>query len=241
MSNSVTVTVHSVDDLLQTGYDRDVLVKEFVRINSEAWPPPVPERYLWTQEKVLAQFENCPYLLFCAFLNGKVVGTLSAIYTTEAEALNTHDWEKMSGDGTFSTHRPDGDCAFGADLSVPPGAIAGEKLFEFGIFSGVVLANRKGVFLGSRVPRYHKYAHSMSIEAYVGLGKEKTRDPEIRLYESGGFRVVKVIPGYMEDPDSLNYGVLMFWKNPYYRFTRFIPDPIMKAVSAIVHRWINRH
>src|SRR6185369_3319007 len=203
------ITVRRVSDLLSEGYPKDVLAQEFVRINREAWPPPVPERYLWTVEKVLAQFKHCPELLYCALADeGKVVGTLSMLHVNEQSALGTVDWEKMSGDGTLSTHQRHGDCAFGVDLSVPPGAIAGDLLTEMGILSAVILANKKGVFLGSRAPRFHKMAHRITIEEHVGLNGQKTHDPEIRFYQAAGFRVVKIVPGYMEDPASLNYGIL---------------------------------
>lgn len=234
--------VRRVSDLLNEGFPREKLVKEFVRINAEAWPPPVPERYLWNKEKVDEQFERCPSLLFCAFQNDKVVGTLSIIHLTEEEALRTESWEKTSGNGTLATHQPHGDCAFGLDLSVTPGAVAGDQLIEMGILSAVVLANKKGVFLGSRAPGYLKYCKKkgpISIEEYIGFGGGRNHDPEIRLYQSEGFRIIRVVPGYMEDPDSLDYGILMFWENPYYRYTRFL-GPIMKLVSWTAHRWFLR-
>lgn len=236
-----TIKTRRVSDLLKDGnFPRETLVEEFVRINAEAWPPPVPERYLWTRAKVREQFNHCAHFLFCALdSSDKIVGTLSMIHITEESALRTQNWEKTSGDGTLSTHDPKGDCAFGIDLSVPPGAVAGDQLIEMGILSAVVLANKKGVFLGSRAPRYHKSANKMAIEEYIGLGGGKNHDPEIRLYQSEGFRIVKVIPNYMEDPDSLNYGILMFWENPYYRYTRFL-GPIMKLVSWTAHRWFLR-
>jgi hypothetical protein len=232
------VKVRSVSGLLKEGFNREILMEGFVEVNQAAWPPPVPERYLWTREKVTAQFEHCPHLLFVAFVEDRIIGTLSVIHTNEEVAKNTQDWEEMSGHGTLATHQPSGDCAFGLDLSVRPdaGNKAGDDLIEKGILCCVVLENRRGVFLGSRVPSYRKRAHCWTIEEHV-FGKDgRTRDPEIRLYQSEGFQVVKIVPGYMEDPESLNYGVLMFWKNPYYWFTRFIPRAITRRLAQILEK-----
>lgn len=214
------IKVIRVSTLLQNGSDKEAIIEGFVKVNKAAWPPPVPERYLWTKRKVSAQIQNCPHLLFCAFADSVIIGTLSMIHIDEKEAQKTTSWEEMSGFGTLSTHHDDGDCAFGLDLSVNPNAQgigAGDRLIRAGLLISAIHANKKGVFLGSRVPRFHKWANKMSIEDYVFGKNGKTRDPEIRLYQSEGFQVVRIIPGYMEDPESLDYGVLMFYPNPLYK------------------------
>ena len=38
-----------------------------------------------------------------------------------------------------------------------------------------------------------------------------------------GFEIVEIIPEYMEDPESLNYGVLIKWSNPLYKVTMALP------------------
>src|SRR3989344_6310293 len=61
------IKVIRVSTLLQNGSNKEAIIEGFVKVNKAAWPPPVPERYLWTEEKVNAQIQNCPHLLFCAF------------------------------------------------------------------------------------------------------------------------------------------------------------------------------
>lgn len=217
------IKVRRVSALLQDGFNKEAITEGFISVNKAAWPPPVPERYLWTKEKVDAQIRNCPHLLFCAMIDNTIIGTLSMIHIDEKEAKNTTDWEKISGFGTLSTHQNDGDCAFGLDLSVNPNAQgigAGDRLIRAGLLISAIHANKKGVFLGSRVPRFYKWAKKMSIEDYVFGKNGKTLDPEIRLYQKEGFQIVKIVPGYMEDPNSLDYGVLMFYPNPVYKYTR---------------------
>jgi hypothetical protein len=65
----------------------------------------------------------------------------------------------------------------------------------------------------------------MSVEDYVyGMRKSgKPLDPELYFYMKNGFEIVDIIPKYMEDPDSLDYGVLIRWENPLYWVTRALP------------------
>lgn len=219
------INIVRISDLLKSGYTRDGLISDFVRVNEETWPPPIPQDYVWTEEKVRQQFEHCPHLLYVAFVGDEMACTLSMIYIDESKVYQCLDWNDISGNGTLSTHDEKGDSVFGIDLSIPPkyqGKGLADDTMQKAFMISVILANKKGAFLGSRIPSYHKYAGKIDPEDYV-FGKNRdgrTRDPEIRLYQSTGFRPMKIVPGYMEDPDSLNNGVLMFWENPFYRYTR---------------------
>ncbi len=197
----------------------------------------VPEKYLWTKKKIEQQLHNCPQHLYVAFEGDVIVGTLSAISINKETAMKAADWEETSACGTLATNNETGGCMFGLDLSVDPAAQGkgiGDELIQTGFLFSVVLGNKDGVFLGSRVPAYHKWAaKGMDIEEYV-VGKDgRTRDPEIRLYQKAGFKVVRIVPEYMEDPDSLNYGVLMFYKNPLRGILRFLPKPIMALFAKV--------
>ena len=226
--------IFRISDLLSSGFDRNRLVADFVRVNEETWPPPIPQEYVWTTEKVYRQFMNCPHLLYAGIVDGEMACTLSMAYIDEADIYKCSSWHDISGRGTLDTHRENGDSVFGIDLSVSPkyqGRGLADSVMQKAFIISVILGNKKGAFLGSRIPGYHRHAGKISVEDYV-FGKKrdgKTRDPEIRLYQSTGFRTVKIIPGYMEDPDSLDYGVLMFWENPFYRYTRHMKIPTRLA------------
>ena len=229
--------IFRISDLLKSGFDRDKLIADFVRVNEETWPPPIPQEYVWTKEKVARQFEHCPHLLYTALVDGEMACTISMIYIDESAAYRCSDWNDISGHGALSTHDEDGDSVFGIDLSVTPryqGKNLSDDTMQKAFVISVILANKKGVFLGSRIPSYHKYVGKIGIEDYV-FGKNRdgrTRDPEIRLYQSTGFRPMKIVPGYMEDPDSLDYGVLMFWENPFYKYTKHLKT-VMKLAQSI--------
>jgi catechol 2,3-dioxygenase-like lactoylglutathione lyase family enzyme len=45
----------------------------------------------------------------------------------------------------------------------------------------------------------------------------KPLDRQVRFYTSvPGLKAVKALPDYFNDPDSLNYGVLLRWRNPLF-------------------------
>lgn len=226
-----------ISDLLASGHAKDELISDFVRVNEETWPPPIPQEYVWTTEKVDRQFMNCPHLLYAGFVDNEMACTISMTYMDESVIRRCSSWHDISGRGTLDTHREDGDSVFGIDLSVSPkhqGRGLADKMMQKAFLVSIILGNKKGAFLGSRIPGYHRHAGKISVEDYV-FGKKrdgKTRDPEIRLYQSTGFRPVKIVPGYMEDPDSLDYGVLMFWENPFYRYTRHMKT-LTRAVQQL--------
>src|SRR5208337_1366143 len=98
---------------------------------------------------------------------------------------------------------------------------AADKIVLTAILDGIIGEGLKGVYLGARIPAFHKHNH-MKVEDYV-LGKRqngKPLDPELYFYIKNGFEIVDIIPEYMEDQKSLNYGVLIQWKNPFYQMTK---------------------
>ena len=234
MKKERNMRICRVSDLLTQGYNKERIISAFVNINKEAWPPPFPQEILWTKEEVSQHLENCPQLQFCAMNEDDIIGTVSIIHIAEKKVLTSKSWEEISGNGTLSTHNSKGDCTFGIDLSILPsfqGKKISSNLLQTAFLLSVILENKKGAFLGSRIPGYHKKSH-IQVENYVWGRKMdgKTMDPEIRLYQSEGFRVVRIIPEYINDPDSLNYGVLMFWKNPFYKFTKNLPLKWLKPI-----------
>jgi ribosomal protein S18 acetylase RimI-like enzyme len=74
----------------------------------------------------------------------------------------------------------------------------------------------------------------MSVEEYVYARTKTGRvlDPELALYLSLGMKIEKIIPNYFDDPESLNYGVLVSWANPFYPFTKY-SKLLAKIASAL--------
>lgn len=229
------ICIARVSDLLSAGVDKGYIANEFVRINSDVWKGITQDQYLWTNEIMEAQFKICPELLYCAFENGKMIATLSYIHTTTDHLNKRKSWMEKTGNGFLHTHDPHGDVAFGVDLSVSRCASkkVSSKILMSAIFIGLVGAGLRSAYLGARIPSYHKNSH-LDVFEYVHKKRKngKPIDPEIYFYLKNGFAIAEIIPEYMDDPESLNYGVLIEWKNPLHGITKKFPflRPLIKRV-----------
>jgi hypothetical protein len=227
-----TSAIARVSDLIEKGFETDLLADEFIRIIKEVWGNIIDSQYIWTKEMLMNQFRLCPHLLYCAFENGEIVATASGIFTTEEDLRKHQSWLEKTGDGYYTTHKPDGNVGFGADLSVLREAVkkTSDKILFTGLLVTILGEGLKSLYLGSRIPSYYKYKH----EDYV-FGKRKSGkplDPELYFYQKLGFEIIEIIPEYMEDPESLNCGVLIRWNNPLYKITKTFP--FLKSVIKYV-------
>jgi len=227
-----------VSDLLKTGVNPKVIIQDFIRINQAVWDGITQTEYIWTEEMLESQFRICPEHIYCAFEAGKMVATASGFITNTCDLRQYKTWIEKTGNGFFSHHVPAGDIGFGADLSVMKGASPGtsDRLMLSLLFCSVLGHGVAALYLGSRIPSYHKHTE-MKVEDYV-FGKrknEKPLDPELYFYCKDGFEIVEVIPEYMDDPESLNYGVLIRWKNPLYGITQTMPflKPLIRVIGKL--------
>jgi hypothetical protein len=69
---------------------------------------------------------------------------------------------------------------------------------------------------GGRLPGYSKVAHEMTAERYVKeVMSGKLKDPVMTFLLRCGRLPLAVVPGYLEDEESLGYAALMEWRNPF--------------------------
>jgi len=220
------LSIARVSDLLHKGLDRGAIALDFVRINQEVWGSLTDPQFLWTPEKVQQHFSICPEHTYCAFEGGEMVATLTNLRTTEEDIRTRKSWLAKTGDGWLTTWDPRGTVGFGVDLSVVRKASRGvaDKMVLVAMLVSIVGENGRAVYLGARIPGYHRHRH-IPVEAYVygRTRRGRPRDPQLGFYLKHGFRIVEIIPDYMEDSQSLNYGVLIEWANPLYRLTRRAP------------------
>jgi radical SAM enzyme (TIGR01210 family) len=211
------------------------------------------EKQVWaeglraTEAMLKSRIETFPEGQIVAILDGILRGFLSTqILEYDIENPIT-SWYKATDNGFIkNTHTAKGNLLYGVNLSARPVKevnVADELVLAAGKL--IVSFNLQGAILGARIPSYHKYASKMSIKGYVGTTTKTGRllDPELNLYRKFGMNIVKIIPEYIEDIQSSNYGVLMYWKNPLHRkdapssaFSRI--DQIYDYASgSVTSRW----
>lgn len=198
-------------------------IKKILQIEKEAWPKGLRA----TKEMFRSRLKTFPEGFLCAVMDGEIQGfvvTEILDYDMRGSRLS---WQEATDNGYIrKTHNPNGDTLYGVSLSVSTHAqrrvsvalleATGKLVIKYGL--------KQGVF-GSRIPRYHRYAGKMSVEEYI---KAKTRtgrllDPELGIYQSVGLKPVRIIPGYIKDPESLDYGILVVWENPFSDLTEAFP------------------
>ena len=193
-------------------------VNGILDLEQETWP-----FFPANREKVESRIQTFPEGSFVVTLsNGEIVGYLSLQFINyDLENPKASSWDEMTDCGTIrKSHLIDGAYIFGVGMSVSPRyqnmGIA-TRLF-FATWAIGVGYNRRGCMLGSRMPGYADVKDRYSPEQYVQLRREdgKLFDPELRLYEGDGFRLICLLPNYENDPPSCDYGVLVYQGNPFY-------------------------
>lgn len=186
-------------------------IEGMLRVEKETWS----EDQAFTREHFKSHLKVFPEGIFIAEVNGEIAGLgISELIDYDLEhPIPT--WYEVSDEGFIAqTHNPNGKSMYGISLSASP------RFSEFRLGSRIVEAVKQAVvdlkldrlILGSRIPRYHRFASKMSVEQYINTQRgNRYMDPEIEFYSQHGLKIEKIMPDYFEDPDSLNYGVLMIW------------------------------
>lgn len=133
---------------------------------------------------------------------------------------DNHDYAKITGNYTFSTHKEDGNVLYGVDLIVDPeyrGLRLGRRLYDY---RKELCENKnlKGIVFGGRLPNYHEYHDEMTVKEYIQKVKSKEiHDPVLNFQLSNDFIVKRIAKNYLEgDKESKEYAVLLEWTNIYY-------------------------
>ncbi len=162
-------------------------------------------------------------IFLTAFADGKGAGTIICTRMDYDLKNPVRTWLEVSDEGRGGNHVPDGKTLYVLSLGVSPkyrgGGIGAQLVYKTQELC--VKLNCKCVVLGCRIPDYHKYAE-IPIDQYILLKRADGEflDKEMRFYARCGMRFLKPMPEYMSgsraDPDSLNYGVMTIWSNPFY-------------------------
>jgi ribosomal protein S18 acetylase RimI-like enzyme len=214
-------------------------IRSALAVERSAWPPPWPQEYVFTAEHLRSQIAIFQEGLIGAFVDEEVVGFVTTEIINSEFLEQATTWDQITDRGFIrQTHDPKGDTMYGVNLSVHP-RFARKGIAEQLLFAEGRLAIKKclkRIVLGGRLPRYHRYAKKMTVEEYIFASyphSGKPLDPELYLYMKAGLKVVKVLPDYIPDPESLNYGVLLEWRNPFYGWTKYC-KPLGRVFSVLV-------
>lgn len=129
---------------------------------------------------------------------------------------------EVIGEGYLTTHEPDGEWLYGVDVGVHPiyrRLGIGSRLYD--ARRGLVRRlNLRGELVAGLLPGYESHQHQMSVDDYVErVVAGELVDPTLTMQLRNGFRVRRLLKGYIHDARSNDTATLIVRENPDYRPT----------------------
>ena len=149
---------------------------------------------------------------FVALDEDRVVGATTTVRVHFDFARPGHTFEDMIQGGWMTSHEPDGEWLYGADVSVHP------EYRRRGLATALYAARQQLVWrLGLRgqlaagmMSGYGAVKDRMTAEDYFeGLRSGRITDPTLSMQQHAGFEVRALLPDYLTDPVCDNYSVLI--------------------------------
>jgi GNAT superfamily N-acetyltransferase len=170
-----------------------------------------------TAEDFLGQIRIFPEGQHVALDGDRVVGQSSTLRVRGEQAFAQHSFMGITGNVTFSTHDPNGEWLYGADMSVHPD-YRGRKISKLLYNARKNLIRRlglRGMVAGGQLAGYHHYRDRLGIEEYIArVVRGDLADPTLTPQLRSGFVVRGVLWHYLDDAEHGAEASLIVWENP---------------------------
>lgn len=165
----------------------------------------------------LTQLRTFPEGQHVALDGEQVVGQSSTLRVRTEQAFAQHSFLGITGNVTFSTHDPQGEWLYGADMSVHPG-YRGRKISKLLYNARKDLIRRlglRGMVAGGQLAGYHHYRAQIGVEEYIDkVVRGELADPTLTPQLRSGFAVKGVLWNYLDDAEHGAEASLIVWENP---------------------------
>jgi len=189
-------------------------------------------------EQLQSRLKWFPKGVLVAAVGDKVVAGATFVRLADYNIEDGLSWAELTDNGWCSNHTSNGRVLFGVDMTISRSAPRSTSIRMF--HRSTILAAKQGVdavYWGSRMPRYHRYADTMTAHEYAIARTKRGRllDPELEIYSwVPGAEFVGVSANYFPDPESLDYGAILRWSNPLRRYK--LLSPLASLILTIQHR-----
>lgn len=195
----------------------------------------------WEKHEMDTLIEKFPEGQVVIKVNDQLAGCALSIIVEEGDYANGQNYQQITGDYSFNTHKPGGNILYGIDVFIKPefrGLRLGRRLYDYRKELCEKL-NLKGIAFGGRIPNYHKYAKEMSPKQYIDkVRRKEIQDPVLNFQVSNDFHPTKILKGYLAgDGDSGEFAVLMEWDNIYYEQPTKEATTTKKVVRLGLVQW----
>lgn len=168
----------------------------------------------WREHELAAHLRYFPEgQLVAVDAHDRVLG-MAASLRIDASAPLDATWGELTGRGTLSTHRTNGDMLYAAEVMVAPwarGQGVGKALYAarraLAVRTGV-----RGIRATARLRGYHRVAPRMDARRYADeVRRGRLGDPTLTFQLHQGFRIREVIEDFAGDPETLGFAAVIEW------------------------------
>lgn len=189
-----------------------------IDVQKACFPPPFPEELLWNEEQLASHVSIFPDGAICAEIDGVIIGSMTGLIVDMNDFGHDHSWATVTDEGYIRNHNPKGNTLYVVDIGVIPAfrkSGIGKWMMQ-SLYETVVHLGLDRLLGGGRMPGYAERASMATPEEYVSkVLSGEWNDPVISFLLRCGRMPVGIANNYLEDEESLNYAVLMEWRNPF--------------------------
>ena len=178
----------------------------------------------FTADDIQAHIDCFPEGQFIAMrISGPSAGHAIAMASTTRTSRPPTDpilpWLEAIGGLRLGKHEDNGEWLYGVEMAVYP------MYQRHGIGTGLYEArfqltrrlNLRGWYAVGMLMGYQRYADNMGVAEYgERVITREIKDPTVSLQIKLGFRPIRVVPDYCDEPAAGDAGVLIVWENPDY-------------------------
>jgi predicted amidohydrolase/GNAT superfamily N-acetyltransferase len=195
-------------------------IPALVELNIAAYPNLAEDNVVWGEAHLASHLRIFPQGQFVAEVKGKIVGAAATLVVDMGpDPLRNHTWSGVTDSGYFTNHDIAADTLYGADIYVHPrarGLGVGAALYEARRKLCRKL-NKRRILAGGRLWNYRDHADKFSPQEYAEhVLAGDMRDLVLSFQLREGFQLRRVMPNYLQDPNSRNHASLIEWLNPDY-------------------------
>ncbi|MCX4244091.1 bifunctional GNAT family N-acetyltransferase/carbon-nitrogen hydrolase family protein [Paraliomyxa miuraensis] len=207
-----------------------------------------PPETLLDQRNFELELAAFPEGQFVLEKDGEIIGYAMSLIVQLDGLPHEYTYRELTGSSTFSTHDPQGDTLYGADIAVHPdhrGQGLAAKLYEL---RKKLLRrfNLRRMLAFGRIPGYAEHAGRLTARQYVDkVIASELRDSALNAHLRAGYRVESVRLDFMLDHTSHNYSTQLIYDNPYFDAAkrRIAAAPIARPVRKVrvaAAQWLMR-
>lgn len=195
----------------------------------------------WKEHHIKSLLDKFPQGQLAVIVDGKVVGCALSILINSEDFEEEHTYLQITGNYSFSTHKPGGEILYGIDVFISTeyrGLRLGRRLYDARKELCEKL-NLKAIVFGGRIPNYKNFSDTLTPKEYIKKVRQKEiYDPVLTFQISNDFHVLRIIKGYLQgDTSSQEYATLLEWNNIHYSKSKRVINTKKATVRLGLVQW----